>query len=143
MPCFGASSKQRAMLARLINESFHDANFEKDDIDRYETAIVAQHEGRYVAVLFTKQTDTPDLIKIECLCVEEKWRKNGLGSEMLQYLQNKTNIDYEVEIDNDKYLDRKKCPALQQFYKKNGFTLSSDQSNTKIVSMVFTSKQTQ
>lgn len=123
MQCASLPSRNLEMITELIRSCFFVSSFDKDHLQEYESAVVAQADKKYVAVLLLKKLDKDPqpVYKIECFCVLPSFRGKGLGTEMLSCLKANKNKIFQLEIDNANLNGKQNYEKLKLFYERNGF----------------------
>lgn len=144
MPCKFLPEKNLHMITDLIRDTFSVLRFSDSQVREYDTAVVAQNDRKYVAVLLLKKMtseeedavqNAAEIHKIECFCVMPAFRRKGLGTEMLETLRNIKNRTYELEIDSVGTNGKEGYELLKNFYEKNGFKVAPAQKNKKYTVM--------
>lgn len=96
---------------------------------KQKTFIVAEYNGNVVGILSylyrhieaDKQV-TRDVIFIDCVAVEEKYRGNGIGHELLEFVK---NIVREKKLDGLELQVNAKNVKAKKMYKSYGFVEKS------------------
>ena len=100
--------------------------FSSTYVQMYSRAVVCQDDGKIIGCALLRDMpdgDSGNEINIECLCVHEKRRNSGVGTDIVQYAVDDTKPQLPVL-----WVDKCSRHAdLKKFYESNGFEVVLDQ----------------
>lgn len=103
-----------------VNKLLQIFNVKYDDTNGFTNIIVYEENTKVVGVLVYSLIY--DRIEIEYIVVDEEYKRLGIGSKLLKYIENSgiKNITLEVRENNDVAIN---------FYKKNGYEIVATRKN--------------
>lgn len=102
------------VVLNIIRDYFHVEN----PFNIYSKSIVYKENNEIKGILI--YDEIYDRIEIDYILVIDIYKRKGIGSKLLKYLDPNKNISLEVKKSN--------IPAIE-FYKKNGFNIVAKRKN--------------
>ena len=103
-----------------VNKLLQIFNVKYDDTNGFTNILVYEEDNRVVGALVYSLIY--DRIEIEYIVVDDKYKRLGIGSKLLKYIETEgiKNITLEVRENNDVAIN---------FYKKNGYEIVATRKN--------------